>query len=141
MRSGVAAIDDLYSSTNTEGGMQTAVAFSTTIAQSRVDSVPLNNVSDRGPADPMAEVAEWSLDACVAPARILVSYSDNQIGDDLHHPTPTGGVSLMSPLLGDQLPVPPKDGVGSDKRSDFGEGAAADGFAPHGEAFALIVSQ
>ena len=31
----------------------------------------------------------------------------------------------MGPLLSNELPVPPKDGVGSDERSNFGERASA----------------
>ncbi len=89
----------------------------------------------------MAEVVERPLDSRVAPARILVSHSDDQVGDDLHHPMPTRGVSFVGPLLGDQLSVPTKDGVGSDERSDFGEGAAADGFAADSKTATLIVGQ
>ena len=31
-----------------------------------------------------------------------------------------------SPLLGNELPVPTEDGVGSDERGNFGEGAPAE---------------
>ncbi len=109
--------------------------------RSRVDSVPLNNVGDRGPGHPMAEVVERTLDACVTPAWILASHSDNQVGDDLHYLAPTRRAAFVSPLLGNQLSVPTKDRVGRDERSDFGEGAAADGFAVDSKSATLIIGQ
>ncbi len=36
---------------------------------------------------------------------------------------------------------PTKDRVGRDERSDFGEGASSDGFAPHGQSATLIIGQ
>ena len=39
------------------------------------------------------------------------------------------------------MPVPAQDGVGSDERSDFGEGAAADGFAADSKTATLLVGQ
>jgi hypothetical protein len=47
----------------------------------------------------------------------------------------------VGPLLGDESPVPTKDGVGSDERSDFGEGASPNGFAADRESPTLIVGQ
>jgi len=47
----------------------------------------------------------------------------------------------MRPLLCNKLPVPAKDGVRGDERSDFGEGAAADRLATHGKPSTLRVSQ
>ena len=42
---------------------------------------------------------------------------------------------------GNELPVPTKDGVGSDERSDFGEGPSSNSLAPHGKSSALSVGQ
>ena len=89
----------------------------------------------------MADVLDRPLDARVAPACILSGHSDGQVGDNFHHPSSTRGSSLVGPFLGDELSVPTKDGVGSDERSDFGKGAAADSFAAHGEPSALSVGQ
>ena len=47
----------------------------------------------------------------------------------------------MGPLLGNELPVPTEDGVGSNERSDFGEGAAADSLAPDRESASLCIGQ
>jgi len=37
--------------------------------------------------------------------------------------------------------MPSEDSVGSDERGNFGEGASANRFAPHGKSSALIVGQ
>jgi len=47
----------------------------------------------------------------------------------------------MGPLLGDKLPVPAKDGVGSDERRDLGKRPSSDCFAAHRKASPLIVGQ
>ncbi len=47
----------------------------------------------------------------------------------------------MGPLLGNELPVPAKDGVGSDERSNFGEGLSADGLAADSKTATLIIGQ
>ncbi len=47
----------------------------------------------------------------------------------------------MGPLLGNELPMPPKDRVGSDKRSNFGEGASSDGLTSNRKSTTLIVGQ
>jgi hypothetical protein len=47
----------------------------------------------------------------------------------------------MRPLLCNKLPVPAKDGVRGDERSDFVEGAVADGFTPNRESASLVVGQ
>jgi hypothetical protein len=43
--------------------------------------------------------------------------------------------------LSDELPVPTKDGVGRDKRGDFGEGASANGLAPDRKPATLGIGQ
>ncbi len=47
----------------------------------------------------------------------------------------------MSPLLGDELPMPTQDGVGRDERSNFGEGLSADGLAADSKTATLIIGQ
>ena len=47
----------------------------------------------------------------------------------------------MCPLLSNELPVPAKDGVGSDERGNLGEGPSSNGLATDGKSAALIVSQ
>jgi len=60
---------------------------------------------------------------------------------DFHDPRPARGSTLVRPLLGNQLPVPPKDGVGGDERLDLGESPSPDRLAAHGESAALRVGQ
>jgi hypothetical protein len=47
----------------------------------------------------------------------------------------------VGPFLSDELPVPTKDGVGSDERSNFGEGPSSNGLAADGESASLRVGQ
>jgi hypothetical protein len=89
----------------------------------------------------MAEVVECSLDACVAPARMLASHSDDQVSDDLHYSRPARGSRLVGPLLSNELPVPAKDGVWSDERSDLRKRAPSNGLATDGQSASLVVGQ
>jgi len=68
-------------------------------------------------------------------------HSDGQFLDDLHDPASSRGSPLVSPLLGNELPVPTKDGVRRDERCDFCEGASPDGLAADRESATLIVGQ
>ena len=79
----------------------------------------------------MAEVVECSLDTGIAPAWILASHLDDQVGDDFHDSRPTRRAS----------PVPTKNGVGSDERGNFGERPSSNGFAADSQSASLIVSQ
>jgi hypothetical protein len=106
-----------------------------------VDSVPLENVGDRRPTDAVADVPQSTLDSRITPPGILSSHPDRQLLDNLHDPASPWGAALVSPFLGNELPVPTKDGVGRDERCDFGESASANGFASHGESSALSVGQ
>jgi len=47
----------------------------------------------------------------------------------------------VGPLLSNELPVPTKDGVGSDKRRNLGESPSPDGLAADREPPTLIVGQ
>ncbi len=47
----------------------------------------------------------------------------------------------MSPLLGDELPMPTQDGVRRDERCNLGEGASTDGLAADRQPATLIVGQ
>ncbi len=110
-------------------------------SRSGIDSVLFQDVGDRGPAHSMSDVLERTLDSRVAPAWILSRHSDGQFRDDLHDPRSPRRASLVGPLLGNELAVPTKDGVGSDERSNFGEGASSNSLAPHGKPSALSVGQ
>ena len=59
----------------------------------------------------------------------------------LHDPSSPRGLSLVGPFLSNQLPVPTKDGVGSDKRSGLGEGPSSNSLAANRKPATLIVGQ
>ena len=109
--------------------------------RSGVDSIPLQDAGDCRPTDPVADIVERPLDSSVSPAGILSRHSDGQVLDDLHDSTSPRGSSLVGPLLGYELPVPTKDGVGSDERSNFAESPSSDGLAADREPATLIVGQ
>ncbi len=73
--------------------------------------------------------------------RFSRAHSNDQVSDDLHDPWSARGAKLVCPLLCNELPVPAKDGVGSDERCHIGEGTSPDGFATHGEPSALRIGQ
>ncbi len=108
---------------------------------SRVDSIPLQDVGYRRSANSVADIQQSTLDSGVPPAWILASHADRQFRDDLHDPTSPGGPSLVGPFLSNQLPVPPKDGVRSNKRRNLGKSTLPDGFAADREPATLIVGQ
>ena len=108
---------------------------------SGIDAVVFKDVADRGASNSMAHIPERSLDSRVAPARVLLRHADDQLGDDLHDPRSAGGMTLVRPLLGNQLPVPSKGGVGSDERRNLGESPSADCFAAHGKPPPLCIGQ
>ena len=107
----------------------------------RVDAVLFQDVGDRSPSNSMADVLERALDSCVAPARVLSRHSDRQLRDRLHDSGATWGAPFVSPLLRDELPMPTKNSVGSDERSDFAERPPTDGLSPNGKSSALGVGQ
>ena len=109
--------------------------------RSRVDAIPLQDVGNRGPANPMAYILQRALDSCVAPARIVPRHSDRQLRDDLHGPTSSRRSSLVGPLLGNKLSMPTEDRVRCDDRCDLRQCPPSDGLAPHRESTALVVRQ
>ncbi len=109
--------------------------------RSGVDSVLLQDVTDRGAPDSMTDVLECPLDSRVSPSSILPCNANDQVGDEIHDPGPAGGPTLVRPLLGNQSPVPAKDGVGSHERCDFAKSPSADRLAANGKPSPLRVGQ
>ena len=89
----------------------------------------------------MPEVLQGTLDSRVSPSGILSRHSGRQLLDNLHNPTSPWGAALVGPLLGNKLPVPTEDGVGSDERGNFREGPSADGLSSYGQSASLIICQ
>ena len=108
---------------------------------SRVDSVLLEDVGDCRSANAVTDILQSALDSSVAPARILSSHSDGQVRDDLHDPSSPRTTPFVGPLLGNELPVPSEDRVGSDERCDFGQRTSANRSAADSEAATLIIGQ
>jgi hypothetical protein len=76
------------------------------------------------------------------PGRVFVRHPDDERGDVGLGTRPTGA-SLVRPIVfcGDELPVPPQDGVGCDDAGDVREPAPAERLAFHGEAASLVVGE
>jgi hypothetical protein len=70
-----------------------------------------------------------------------MTHTNDELGDGLHDPGPARRSAFLGPLLRNELPMPPKDGVGSDDRCDFRQCPPADGSTPHGQSASLIVGQ
>ena len=109
--------------------------------RSGVDFILFQDVADSGAPDAMTNVVECPLDSCVSPSAILPCHADDQVGDDLHDPRSAGGSPLVRPLLGDELSVPTKDGVGGDERRDLGQHPSSDRLTAHGKPSALRARQ
>ncbi len=77
----------------------------------------------------------------VSPSAILPCHAYDQGGDDLHDPRSAGGSTLVRPLLGNQSPVPAKDGVGSDEGRNFGESPSSDRLASYSKSSSLSIGQ
>ena len=96
---------------------------------------------DRRSTDSMSEVLERTPDPGVSPPGILSGHPNRQLLDDLHDPASPWAAAFVGPLLGNELPVPTKDGVGSDERGNLGEGASPDNFAPDRKPPTLSIGQ
>src|SRR3954447_16882273 len=64
--------------------------------------------ADRGRADPVAEAAQFALDALVAPAGIVAGHPLDYGGDGRVDRWPAGSVGIR-PVAGDQPPMPAHD--------------------------------
>jgi hypothetical protein len=80
----------------------------------RLDAVFTENGADGGVRDLVPEVSQCALDAVVAPGRILPGHAQHEFDDLRSDPrAPDASATIAAvPLLGDELPVPTKDGIG-----------------------------
>jgi hypothetical protein len=118
-----------------------APGHSLTAFRGRIDPIPLQDVGNGRPSNPMTDVVQGSLDSGVTPACILPCHSNGQLRDDLHDPRPTRRPSLVRPLLGDELPMPAQDRVGSDERGNFEESSTADLLSADSQPATRIIGQ
>jgi serine/threonine protein kinase len=111
-------------------------AFDSADVQPDLDRQPAST-----PADSMTEILESALDTCVSPARILGRHPNGEALNRFHDPATARGSPRMGPLLGNKLPMPTKDRIGSDERSNFSEDVSSDGLALDSKPAALGVGQ
>jgi hypothetical protein len=90
----------------------------------------------------VAEIAESASDSRVSPARVVAGYSDDQLLDlDRCLGTTNRAALAAIVLLGDQPPVPSKQGVWRHQGADLEEPFSADGLGLRGEATTLPISE
>lgn len=97
---------------------------------------------DRVASDVVAKMPQPTADARIAPSRVLVRYADHERGDLRLGVWATGPSRLRSVVfLGDECPVPPQDGVGSDDAGDGCEATATENLAFHSQTATLVVGE
>ena len=106
------------------------------------DAVVYVDCFDRIPANLVAEALQATADARVAPGGILVRHAYHKRSDVWLGRRATGA-SLVGTVvfLGDELPVPPQDGVGCHDARDHCKAASAKDLAFHGQAASLVVGE
>ena len=81
-------------------------------------------LQDRGngrPRHAVTEILYRALDARVAPTRILGRHSHDEPANLQEHGRPARPTPRARPFPGDELPMPPENGVGRDNRRNFGQ--------------------
>src|SRR4030095_6661310 len=92
--------------------------------------------------DVVTEALQPAADACVAPRRIFDRHANHDRGDIRGRGRATGSPFLRTVVLrGDQLPIPPPDGVGCHDTSDGRELPTAEGPALYGQPTSLVVRE
>jgi hypothetical protein len=109
----------------------------------RFDAVSFQHVGHRGISDVAADIGQCSLDAIIAPRRILSGKPQNGIHDDLPKPRPSDSLSLIGvvPLLRHELTVPAEDRVGRHNGGQLQQCLAAESMAFHSQYAPLIIGQ
>jgi hypothetical protein len=80
------------------------------------------------------------LDPRVTPCRILLRHADDKSPDLEQHPAPSG-LSAARPFPGDQLAMPPQQGVRRRDRGDLPQGRTADSVRTRRQPAAIIIGQ
>ena len=105
------------------------------------NALVLEDLGDRRAGNPMAEVLERSLDARIAPARIVSRHSNNQASDLNQYRGSARPLPDIGPFPRDQLAVSSENGVWRDESRDLSQHAPAESQPQHREPSALIVVQ
>ena len=88
----------------------------------------------------MADILQRALDPRVAPRWILRRHPYHQL-TDLGQDTAPSGSRGVRPLAGDQLAMPPEQGVWRRDRGDLPQGRTANSIRSGGEPTAIIVGE
>src|SRR5260221_14147835 len=70
----------------------------------------------------MADVLQGTLDPRVAPRRVLLRHTYDKAANLRQHATTFAALRRIRPFVRDQLPMPPKNRVGSNDRGDSARG-------------------
>ena len=109
-------------------------------ARGWADALLLQDSGDRRSRKAMTEIRERTLDARVAPTRILQCHPDHEPPNfDLHAKAPWSPCSVR-PFARDQLAVPSKNGVRRHQRPDIHENSTSKVLTEHGEPPPFIVT-
>jgi hypothetical protein len=99
----------------------------------------LQDARNRRAAHMMAHVLQGALNAGVAPRRIVSGHPHHERTDARLQPDAARTGAAVGPLPCDQLPVPPKNGVGCHEGPDSAQQPTAQAMAEFREAPTLVV--
>jgi len=88
----------------------------------RLDAMGLENVAHGGVGDAMTQIGQGTLDAIIAPRRILPRHSQDQLGRLGRYGRPAGlglPTHTVIPLGRHQLAMPAEDRIGRDDGGDL----------------------
>ena len=89
----------------------------------------------------MPEVLEGTLDARVAPARVLLRHPSNQLADFHDHAAPRRSVLGVGPCAGDELPVPSQQRVRRDDCRDLAQSRTAQPVGARGKFPPVVIGE
>src|SRR5262249_24391436 len=104
-------------------------------------TVGLQDAGDRRSSDLVPEVLEGTLNPGVAPRRVSLGHSHDELAD-LGEDTATARSPVrIRPLARHQLPVPPQQRVRRDDRRDVTQGFSTEPISPYGKSSPVVVGQ
>jgi hypothetical protein len=101
----------------------------------------LENCRDGRPRHAVPQILQRTLEASVAPARILGRHPHDQTANLREHVGPSRPAFRVRPLPGDELPVPAENGVGRDDRRHLRQTPPAERRAQSGQAPPFVVGE
>jgi hypothetical protein len=110
--------------------------------RSGLDTMPLQNISDRVTRQPVTDISESTLDPQISPASVFVGETKNKRSNLRRHPWAarcTARAAVI--LLGNQLPMPSQQGCRRDDGRDLFQDFPAELLRPCGQTATLVVSE